>query len=247
MMSFDKHLRMQRPRRGWLAAFSLTAHRHPIRFHSARFYAFLCCLVAGPLVAAENSSQEFDRRLKAGEEVATVLENSSTPGGDLAVIFTARKKSLKSAKWPLLIRGVTVNETDATDENLYSNENWLVSLKNKVRLGQVRSSRPGFGGVYDGLQLNQGVLGNGFSALWGPEQKGGRYGLLNYKARWGCAHIFLVDSNGTMASVASIRNLLQAAVRKFVATQRKKGPAADACAVGYTLLEAKNPDASVIG
>lgn len=205
----------------------------------------LFCLASGSLRAADAASQEFDRKLKDGFEVGSVLENSKSPDGKLAVVFTARKKQLKPATWPVIIRGVTVNQTEAPDENLYTNENWIVSLGEKKRLGQVRSSEPGFGGVYDGFQLNEGILGNGFGALWGPEQEGWYYGVLNYNARWGCADIFLVNNDGEGAKITSIRKVLESSALKFVTAKRTKGPKADAYVVGYTLLGVKNPETSV--
>lgn len=215
--------------------------RAAVCLHLALFFG----LGAASLRAADAAAQEFDRKLKDGFEAAAILGESKSPDGKLAVVFSARKKQLKPANWPSIIRGVKINETEATDENLYTNENWIISLAEKKKLGLIRSASPQFAPTYDGFQLNDGVLGSGFSALWGPAQEGWYYGVLNYNARWGCADIFLANIDGEEAKLTSIRKVLDAAALKFVTAKRTKGPKADAYVVSYSLLGVKNPETSV--
>ena len=103
------------------------------------------------------------------------------------------------------------------------NENWVVSLADKKRLSLIHSSNAIFSAVYGDLQLNAGVVGNGFSALWGPCQEGWYYGLLNYDQSQGCLDIFLVNIDGASAKITSIKSVLESAVEKFLVTRAQKG------------------------
>jgi hypothetical protein len=189
------------------------------------------------LPAQDKNAKAFNKDLLEGYEVATVVDSLTSPDGKMAVLYTARKKELKAASgWPVVYPGVNIGETDAPDENLYTTENWVVSLPEKKKLGLVRSTQPGFIAIYPNSQLYDGLLGNGFSALWGPEQEGWHYGLLNYDARWGCCDIFLVNSDGTEAKITSIRAALEAAVRGHLTQKKIKGAKVASFVVGYKLL-----------
>ncbi len=197
-----------------------------------------------PCIADDAAATKFHAILAQGREAGTILEGSTSADGQLAVLFTSGKKSAKPADWPTLVPGVIIGQTEATDEALYQTGNWVVSLSDKKKLGRVRSTNPDFSAVYSDFQLNAGLLGNGFSALWGPGQEGWHYGILNYKARWGCGDIFLVNSDGTEAKITSIRKVLESASRKFIAPKIPKGNTASDFVVGYDLLGVDHPENS---
>jgi hypothetical protein len=189
------------------------------------------------LPAQDKNAKAFNKDLLEGYEVATVLDSLTSPDGKMAVLYTARKKELKAASgWPVVYPGVNIGETDAPDENLYATENWVVSLPEKKKLGLVQSKQPGFIAIYPSFQLYDGLIDNGFSSLWGPEQEGWHYGLLNYNARWGCCDILLVNSDGTEAKIASIRATLDSAVRAHLGKKKIKGAKVENFVVGYKLL-----------
>lgn len=201
-------------------------------------------IMALPCLADDAAAAKFNALLSQGKEVGTILEGSISPDGRLAVLFTSRKKTAKPGTWPTLVPEVVIGQTEATDEALYQTGNWVVSLADQKKLGQVKSADPDFTAIYSDFQLNAGVLGNGFSALWGPDQEGWHYGILNYDARWGCGDIFLVNSDGEEAKITSIRKLLESATRKFIAPKIPKGNTASDFVVGYDLLGVDHPENS---
>ena len=180
-------------------------------------------LAGSPGLAENPPAAAFNKLITGGGEAASILPGSTSPDGQVAVLFAARKKSLKPAAWPTIVPGAIIGQTDATNESLYANENWVVSLADKKKLGLVRSSNSLFSAVYGDLQLNEGVVGNGFSALWGPCQEGWYYGLLNYDQSQGCLDIFLVNIDGASAKITSIKKVLESAVEKFLVTRAKAG------------------------
>lgn len=188
---------------------------------------------------SEAPEEIFDRKLAGNFEPAAVLEGSTSPDGCIAVLFTARKKGLKPANWPSIIPGVPVSSTEVQgSEEDYTTENWIVSLNEKKRLGVVRSKQEDFRPYHGGMNNRS------FSALWGPEQEGCYYGVLNYTGRWGCSDIFFVNHEGTTAWLTSIRSLLDSAVRKFMTTQKMKMP--EGMQIGYETLDVLNPELSVV-
>lgn len=183
---------------------------------------------------AEEPDEEFDRKLAAGFEPAALLADSTSADGRLSVIFTARKKNLKPAKWPSIIRDVHVSSTEANGSDEYTTENWIVSIPEKKRLAVVRSESEDFKAWHGGQNLRY------FSALWGPEQEGWHYGLLNYSNRWGCTDIFLANSDGEQVKLTSIHALLDATARKFISSRIKAGDLGR-YEIGYELLGVKEP------
>ncbi len=166
----------------------------------AVLFAGLVALVAHPLVAADSAAQ-VNAKLKAGEEVAWVVEDSTDKGGDLAVLFAARLKGRQPAKFPYLIRGdVAPSETDALNafndasgkvEDSVVMENIVVSLKAKRVLGRLNLGKPEDQVVYF-LGRNHGSL----DVLWGPDEEGWHFGLLNFGGKWDCNAMILVESDG---------------------------------------------------
>lgn len=186
---------------------------------------------------AQEPEALFDKKLADDFEPAALVEDSSTDDGSMAVIFVARKKNLKPAKWPSIIPGVSINATSLLEEDgKYTVENWIVSTKDKKRLGVVKSSEEYFRPYYNG-QNHQSL-----AVLWGPEQEGWHYGVLNYCGRWGCDEIFFVNCDGESAKVTSMRALLDRFAKKSMVAQ-KKDP--ERYVIGYELLGFVNPEASV--
>ncbi len=217
-------------------------------FSAALLASLLSC---PPARATDPASEAFSKILDGGGEAATVLPGSKSPDGKLAVIFSARKKAVKSAAWPTLVPGAVIGQTDANDESLYVTENWVVSLTDKKKLGLVRSKNPFYSAIYGDFQLNEGLLGNGFTALWGPEQEGWHFGILNYDEREGCCDIFLVNNDGTSAKITSIKKALEAEVEKFIKAQisflklrAKAGINPDNYAVTFHPIEVLDPASS---
>lgn len=205
----------------------------------ARLFAFPAVVAALSIIhaaLAQDATQDFNRDLQTGQDVGVTLKNSVSPDGKLGVLFVARKADAKPSDWPKVYANVAVGETAAASGKTFTAENWLVSLADKKRLVQVAGVPTKIAPVYDGWQLREGMAGNGFSVLWGPEQDGSRFGLVNFDGKSGCADIFIVSVDGADAKLASIRGTLQTATRKFIASQRKKGPKAESYAVTYRLL-----------
>lgn len=203
---------------------------------TAAFLSFVALL--GAVASAEDAEALFDRRLKAGYEPAAVIEDSTSPDGKVAVLFTARKKDLKPADWPSVIPGVAVSSTDVQGaEEDYTTENWIVSLDEKKRLGVVRSKQQHFMAYHGGMNHRY------FSALWGPEQEGWYYGLLNYSGRWGCTDIFMVNCDGTEAKLTSLHALFERMARKSIVAQGKDPEHME---IGYELLGVVDPASSVV-
>lgn len=151
---------------------------HP-RLLSA-FLASLLTFSMPSLGPGQEPEAHFDKKLADDFEPAALIEDSSTEDGSLAVIFVARKKNLKPAKWPSIIPGVSINATSLLEEDgKYTVENWIVSTKDKKRLGVVKSSEEYFRPYYNGQNHHS------LAVLWGPEQEGWRYGVINYCGRSG--------------------------------------------------------------
>lgn len=214
--------------------------------------ALLAMLLSGlPARATDPASEAFSKILNGGGEAATVLPGSKSPDGSLAVLFTARKKAVKSAAWPTLVPGAVIGQTDANDESLYVTENWVVSLADKKKLGLVTSKNPFYSAIYGDFQLNEGLLGNGFTALWGPDQEGWHFGILDYDEREGCCDIFLVNSDGTSAKITSLKKALEAEVENFIKAQlsflkqrAKTGINPDNYAITFHPVEVVDPASS---
>ncbi len=193
--------------------------------------ALLLCL---PLEAGE-AEDAFSRKFRDGFEPALLLADHGSEDGAVSMICSARKKGLKAADWPSIMEDVSINETEV-DEDAATMENWIVSLKEKKRLGVVKSTQEGFRTWYPGQNHHE------LSALWGPDQEGWRYGVLNYTGRWACNDIFFVNIDGTDARVTSMRGLLDRATAKAI-TAEKKDP--ESYEISYELMEFVNPEASV--
>ena len=194
-------------------------------------------LATGSVVRGEEPEAIFDKKLADGYEPATTIEGTTSGDGKLSVIFTARKKELKPAKWPSIIPEVSVNGTTLLDDDdKYSQENWIVCIDEKKRLGRVSSDEETYQPHYEGKNHSD------LSTLWGPDQEGWHYGVLNYTGRWGCNDIFFVNCDGEQAKVTSMRGLLNKNAIKIL-TAQKKDPAR--FEIMYELAGALAPEASV--
>ena len=194
-------------------------------------------LATGSVVRGEEPEAIFDKKLAEGYEPATLIEGTTSADEQLSVIFVARKKNLKPAKWPSIIPEVSVNGTTLLDDDdKYSQENWIVCIDEKKRLGRVSSDEETYQPHYEGKNHSD------LSTLWGPDQEGWHYGVLNYTGRWGCNDIFFVNCDGEQAKVTSMRGLLNKNAIKIL-TAQKKDPAR--FEIMYELAGALAPEASV--
>ena len=193
----------------------------------------LFALAAVPmgLRGAESPDDLAARKLAAGSEIATVLRDTISPDGNLAVLFAARKKGLKQAVWPLVIPDLSPTSTDAVGDDNYVIENCVVSLRDQRRVATVTSAADSWAPYWGASRAD-------FSVLWGPTQEGSYYGLLNYNFGWGSADILLVDVDGTTMRQTSIRDLLENAARQFSA---KRGNKLTTHQIGYQLLGINKP------
>ncbi|MFM2242605.1 MAG: hypothetical protein RLZ97_1460 [Verrucomicrobiota bacterium] len=182
----------------------------------------------------EEPDAEFTRLFNEGFEPAVLLDQHGSDDGEIGIIFSARAKNLGAADWPSIVEGVSINAT-AVDLDACTTENSIISITDKKRLGTVRSSNPGFQAHYPDQRNND------LSALWGPNQEGWHYGVLNYSGRWACTDIFFVNSDGTEAWVTSMRDLLD---RSAGAAIKAKSADPEAYEISYELLEFVDPQNS---
>ena len=72
-------------------------------------------LATSTLTHGEEPEAIFDKKLVEGYEPATLIEGTTSADEQLSVIFVARKKNLKPAKWPSIIPQVSINGTTVPD------------------------------------------------------------------------------------------------------------------------------------
>ncbi len=209
----------------------------------------LLCALAAPAWAAEDSAENINAKLKAGGEVAWLIDNSTGKDGDLAILFTARLKGSKPAKFPVLIHGeLRPAETDALNafddssgkvEDSVVMENIVVSLKEKRVLGRLNLGKPEDQVVYFPGR-NHGSL----EVLWGPEEEGWHFGLLNFGGRWDCNAMILVESDGERIRQLDIKPTLDTKAKAFIKTalKGKKGIDPARYAIPYGNLKVVDPD-----
>lgn len=214
----------------------------------AALLAGIASLVSPPLIAAD-SAAEIDAKLKAGGEVAWVIEDSTNADGDLAVLFTARSKGSKPPKFPYLARGVAPFETDALNgfnesaekvEDRVTMGNAVVSLKDKRVLGRLNLGKPGDQIVYFPGR-NHGSL----QVLWGPAEEGWHFGVLIFGAKWESTAVLLVESDGEHLRQLNIKPMLDARAKALLKTALKGRKRADPTryAISYNEMSVVDPDA----
>jgi hypothetical protein len=200
-----------------------------------------------PLAAADTAAQ-IDAKLKAGGEVAWLVENSTSKDGDLAVLFTSRLKGKQPADFPYLARGVRAVETDAINgfdektekiEDRVVMENVVVSLKQKRVLGRVNLGKP-----EDALVYFPGRNHGSLEVLWGPEEEGWHFGVLNYGGKWESSAVVLIESDGERIRQLDIKPVLDAKAKPFIkaALKGKKGLDPSRYAIPYRDLKVIDPD-----
>lgn len=198
---------------------------------------------------AADSAAQINAKLKAGNEIAWLVEDSTDRDGDLAVLFTARLKGKPTEKFPYRVRGdLSPAETDAlsafddasgevTDEVVM--ENIIVSLKEKRVLGRLSLGKPEGQIVYFPGR-NHGSL----EVMWGPGQEGTRFGILNFGGKWDSSAVILVESDGERIRQLDIKPVLDAKANAFIKTalKGKKGIDAARYAIPYRDLQVVDPD-----
>lgn len=241
-----------RERRSSIGACLHERFRELSTMHTPRFFcsaAFVLLGVASHPVAAADSAAQIHAKLKGGGEVAWLIENSTDKTGDLAVLFAARLKGTKPARFPYLVRGeLTPADTDALNafdessdktEDRVTMENIVVSLKEKRVLGRVEVGKPEEELVYFPGR-NHGSL----EVLWGPEEEGWHFGILNFGGKWESSAVIMVESDGERLRQKNIKPMLDAKANAFIKTalKGKKGLDASRYAVPYGGFEVVDPD-----
>src|SRR5947199_4417006 len=117
-------------------------------------------------------------------------------------------------------------------------ENVIVSLKQKRVLGRLNLGKPEDQVVYFPGR-NHGSL----EVLWGPEQAGSRFGVLNFGSKWDSSAVILVASDGERIRQVDIKPLLDAKAHAFIKTavKGKKGVDPSRYAIPYNALTMVDP------
>ena len=215
-----------------------------------RFIAFMGVFgIASHFVAAADSAAQVNAKLKAGGEVGWVIENGTDKDGDLAVLFTARLKGSQPAKFPYLVRGdVTPADTEALNafdeatektEDLVTIENIVVSLKQKRVIGRLN-----FGKANDDLVYFPGRNHGSLEVLWGPEEEGWHFGVLNFGGKWESSAVIMIESDGELLRQRDIKPLLDAKANAFIKTALKGKKSLDPSryAIPYSEMKVVDPD-----
>ena len=118
-------------------------------------------------------------------------------------------------------------------------ENVVVSRKEKRVLGRLNPGKPEDQVVYFPGR-NHGSL----EVLWGPDEEGWHFGLLNFGGRWDCNAMILVESDGERLRQLDIKPMLDAKATAFIKTalKGKKGIDPTRYVVPYRDLKVVNPD-----
>ena len=210
--------------------------------------ALLLALAVHP-VAAADTAEQINAKLKAGGEVAWLIEDSTEQEGGLAVLFTSRLKGTKPAKFPHLVRGdLAPGETDALnafieEENKAEDrvvlDNIVVSLKEKRVLGRLN-----LGNAEDELAYFPGLNHASLEVLWGPEEEGWHFGVLNFGGKWDSSAVFLIETEGESLRQLNIKPILDAKAQAFIksALKGKKGLDPTRYAVPYCEMKVDSPD-----
>ena len=175
--------------------------------------SFLVFLICGTGISAGS----VEATVEAGGEVGLPLPDCLSEDKVMGVVITVRKEGQPAAPWPTLFPDVERTSTPA-DAPGYTTAAWVVNFADRTKLASI----PGYGEVW----ANHGV-----TALWGPDQEGWRYGLLDVDARFGTQDLLVVNSDGTEARFIAIRDLLDKKVGK---TLTAAGLNAAEYAINYT-------------
>lgn len=209
----------------------------PLRFsdslvsRSIRQGAWIATLLLSFPASAQDAEEAFSKKFRDGYEPALLLPDHGSEDGAVSLVFSARKKGLKAADWPSIFEDVSIHGTEVDEDNS-TTENWIVSLKEKKRLGVVKSADADFRAWHPGQNHQE------LSALWGPDQEGWHYGVINYTGRWSCTDIFFVNIDGTEAKTTSMLALLDRASAKAI-TAHGKDPGT--YEISYELMEFVEP------
>lgn len=162
----------------------------------------LLTLISCPLLTAgwvekldAKSAEKINAKLKAGHEVAWLIEASVSADGDLAVLFAARAKGTEPASFPDLVKRGEAFAADVVDDAWPNGggqvvmENVVVSLKEKRVFGRVELEDPW-------RLYFPGRNHASFKAIWGPAKEGSRFGILDFGGRFGSLAVVVVEMEG---------------------------------------------------
>jgi hypothetical protein len=199
----------------------------------------------GKVASVEETAAKFNAKLKAGTELGWVIKDSVSPDGDLAVLFTARRKGAPPADFPDLVSQVSPNETDAMNglddapgvTKQIVTGNVVVSLKEKRVLGR--------------LKLDQwdlyfpGRNHHGLGVLWSPANEGRRVGVLDFELRWVSGAVLVVETDGKQFQQANIKSILDDNASDFVDSSLKDK--VHGYLINYTPVSVVNPEVAQSG
>lgn len=162
----------------------------------------------------DDNTELFESKLKGGYEAGMILEQTQSADGQIAILYTARKKGTKPSKWPLLLKNFhyigTIAEGDADCES----ENWIVSLPDKRRIGVIS------GGKNDLAAFHPDDHRRKLAAAWSPPDGAARVGLVAYSSDAESEDVILVGFDSGALKTASLLKILNNATDKFMVQQK---------------------------
>ena len=210
---------------------------------------YLACWLP-PSAQADDTAETINAMLKAGKEVGWIIAGGDGKEADLAVLFTSRAKGTEPAAFAYLVTGdVRPADTDALggSDNVADNrttENIVVSLKEKRVIGQLKTAKSE---DEDGDVYFPGQNHRSLDAMWGPDVKGLRFGVVNYGGRWDSREVLLIETAGKSLRKSSIKSLLDAKAEDFIknALHLSKDASVDQYAIAYNLQSVVNSGAAI--
>jgi hypothetical protein len=220
----------------------------PFPFFPLLALGCLVCLLPRS-AQAEDTVETINAQLKAGKKVGWIIEGSTSQDNDLAVLFTSRAKGTEESAFPALVKGdMRPGATDALggSDNAADNrtlDNIVVSLKDKRVIGLLKTAKAD---DEDSDVYFPGENHCSLDAMWGPNVKGIRFGVVNYGGRWDSREVLLIETDGKSLRQSSLKTLLDAKARDFIKTalHRSKAGSADQYAIAYNLQSVVNTDAA---
>jgi len=128
--------------------------------------------------------------------------------------------------------------TEKTEDRVVM-ENIVVSLKEKRVLGRLGLGRP-----EDELVYFPGRNHGSLEVLWGPEEEGWHFGVLNFGGKWESSAVLLIETDGERIRQLDIKAALDAKANAFIKTalKGKKGLDPSRYALPYRDLKVVDPD-----
>ncbi|WP_395740610.1 hypothetical protein [Prosthecobacter sp.] len=203
---------------------------------------------------ADDTPESVNARLRAGTEVAWIIEDTLSADGDLAVLFTSRLKGTPPAAFPYLVTTGHFNpaatDAPASHEGAQhaaldpcTTQNIIVSLKSRRVLGRIPPGEEDESDVHF-----PGYNHRSLEALWLPAQAQAshRLVLLHYGGRFSTRDMLLIELSDQPLRQTSIASVLDATATDYLKTalkDRKDFPV-ERFAIHYELKHVLPPDAA---